>query len=387
MSVYCPACHSQNLDIMFDMGHQPMSLVALQDSPDKSDCLERHSILMAICQECSHVHNIHFNPDYPNYSAGCHMYNNGSLWADHMDKVKWRAECTPSKLDTVIEIGAGDCSFLDSLEFDDDVVKIAVDPANKSAEAAEELGIHHIHDKFCADDHIPDGAESVLLIMRHLLEHMEHPRDFIESIAIRGHNRKHITNLLIEVPNCEKALADTRIEDWTYEHAQHFTPKSLDTMLWHCGFEKVVVSTSYGGEVILAEAQTRPKDRSKVADTVARYAKAQRNIEHERTWICDNLDKIVFWGGAGKSAMFIRKFLLPENTRVVDSHSTKWGMYVPGTRIEIKPPVGIRESDYIIATTSWRAEDIAKEIVRDDIPCRVLLKFVNGEFVEVPLGN
>jgi hypothetical protein len=371
------------------MGHQPMSLVALQSSADQSDCLERYRITLAICQECSHVHNIHFNPNYPNYSAGCHMYNSGLEWQAHMRRVKFAAESTLA--DTVIEIGAGDCQFLDSIKVesgwkDQPVVKIAVDPAHSSAEAAEELGIHHVREKFCAAEHIPDGAERVLLIMRHLLEHMEQPRDFIESIVLRGHKRKHVTNILIEVPNCEKALRDTRIEDWTYEHAQHFTATSLEIMLRHCGFQHVHVEKSYDGEVLIAEAGMSPQERKVIPDTVDRYAKAQRNIEHERIWILENLDQIAFWGGAGKSAMFIRKFRLPENTVVVDSHETKWGMYVPGTRIPIRNPKVITEPNYIVATTSWRAEDIAREIVRDAIPCRALLKFVNGEFVEVPLG-
>jgi hypothetical protein len=87
--------------------------------------------------------------------------------------------------------------------------------------------------------------------------------------------------------------------------------------------------------------------------------------------------------------MFLRKFQLPNETMVVDSHEAKWGLYVPGTKIKILPPTRLFEGDlkWIVATTSWRAADIAKEIVLDNIPCRALLKFVDGVFVEVPLGK
>ena len=384
---YCPACHSQDLELLFDMGNQPMSLVALQNDPDQSDCLERYKIHLAICKQCCHVHNMYFNPNYPNYTAGCRMYNSGHDWQAHVATVKSFAET--QRVDTIIEIGAGDCEFLASLN--SDAVKIAVDPSHASAKAAEELGIHHVREKFHASAHIPEGAREVEIIMRHLLEHMEQPRDFLETIAIKGHDRNCRIELLIEVPSCSMALNDCRIEDWTYEHPQHFTPTSMEAMLRNCCFSDIDVRTSYGGEVLIARATSWPHTQNYIQGVIKNFKRMESNIQGTRQWFYDNMDAIAFWGGAGKSAMFIRKFKLPEQAIVVDSHDQKWGMYVPGTRIEIRDPEWLRRDHgrkrTIIATTSWRAYDIAKEIVRDNIPCRALMKFEAGQLVEVPLGN
>lgn len=103
----------------------------------------------------------------------------------------------------------------------------------------------------------------------------------------------------------------------------------------------------------------------------------------------DYIGQIAFWGGAGKSAMFLRRFQLPTHVTVVDSHSDKWLMCVPGTKIKISDPdVLFRYPvQYVIATASWRADDIAKEIVERNIPCKGLLKFEGGQLVEVPLGR
>jgi len=387
MTVYCPACHSQDLELMFNMGYQPMSLVALQDRPGASDALERYPIRLAICNQCSHVHNIDFNPNYTNYTNGCRMFNNGALWQSHMKYVQRRVECM--LVDTLIEIGAGDCSFLDAV--DTDAVKIAIDPAHASAVAAQELGIHHVREKFCADEHIPEGADEVGIVMRHLLEHMEEPRDFIEEIAIRAQDRADSVRLFIEVPNCELALQRLRIEDWTYEHVQHFTYRSMHKMLEHCGCTDIGVRRSYGDEVLIATGTLWPASRQDTKNIVEGYKRVEQNLEDYSLMMQDGVKdgSVAFWGGAGKSAMFIRMLKLPENALVVDSHDEKWGLYVPGTEIEIQPPCKLREGEprTVIATTSWRADDIAEEIRTYDYPVKQLLKFENGTLTEVDLGN
>jgi len=316
------------------------------------------------------------------------MYNNGEGWREHVIGV--RNEVERMHADLLIEVGAGDCSFLDSVKTNG--VKLAVDPSLDSAIAAKELGIQHIRGYFNPSFHIPDHDEPIPcvgIVMRHLLEHIEKPRDFLEDIIIAASNKCVFLKMVIEVPCCDKALRNGRIEDWTYEHPHHFTKKSLRKLLERCGAVDKYIKTSYGGEVLVASVNFWSDDQNDVDIICARYKMIEARISELKTWILDNNDSIAYWGGAGKSAMFLRKIGVPDDALVVDSHNNKWGMYVPGTRIQILPPTRLFEGDprTIIATTSWRADDIAREITRNDIPCRRLLKFQNGEFKEVPLGN
>jgi hypothetical protein len=131
---------------------------------------------------------------------------------------------------------------------------------------------------------------------------------------------------------------------------------------------------------------TTTRDIDEVVDS---YAQVAKNITYASEWIQELGDRVAFWGGAGKSAMFLRQFDLPSNTIVVDSHYDKWRACVPGTRIPIRPPTVLKKRpvEIIIATTSWRADDIRDEIIQRSIPCQKLLKFQGGQFVEVPLGN
>jgi hypothetical protein len=376
------------------MGDQPMSLVELQSDPQQSKDLLRHSIQMFICHNCTHVFNAAYDDSYVEYSdKGCRMFNSGSGWQEHIaDVYKMLEPITKDEtLDLIIEIGAGDCEFLAGI--DTHAGRIAVDPC-KAVESAANHGFTFYRDFFDPHKHIPKEAGNVLIIMRHLLEHFEQPRDILESISRAAKNRTSPTIVYIEVPSCENALHHCRIEDWTYEHPQHFTVNSMRAALRAAGLDHFIVLPKYDGEVLSVIVKIEPKANNEkdlcVETVLMDYEQTDQNISDTIGWLCHHSHCTVFWGGAGKSAMFVRKFHLPEDdTVVVDSHNEKWGSFVPGTGIVIHTPAILHETrpDYIVATTSWRANDIRDEIVRDDIPCKKLLKFEGGQLTEVPLGR
>jgi len=393
-TITCPACHSSDLELLIDMGEQPMSLVALEKDPHHSKVQECYPIVMLICRNCTHVFNSEYKSENVKYTAaGCRMFNAGSGWQEHINDVYQMLHpiTADEALDLVIEIGAGDCEFLAGI--DTKAGKIAVDPCESVLNAAR-YGFTFYREHFDPVQHIPRGAGNVLLVLRHLLEHFERPRDILESIARATKARPNPSILYIEVPSCENALRRCRIEDWTYEHPQHFTVGSMRALLRSAGLDHFIVLPKYSGEVlsvIVKIAPEEPHDSDLCTDLVLMdYERMEQNIAREMGWMRHHSLNTVFWGGAGKSAMFIRKFHLPEDdTIVVDSDEEKWGMCVPGTGIKIQPPSVLQDvrPDYVIATTSWRADDIRDEIVRDDIPCKTLLKFEGGELREVPLGR
>ena len=393
-STNCPACHSNDLELLIDMGDQPMSLVALEKDPHHSKVQKCHPIRMLICRNCTHVFNARYNSENVRYTdEGCRMFNAGSGWQEHIADVYRLLSpiVKDEELDLIIEVGAGDCEFLAGL--DTKAARIAVDPC-EAVLAAAQHGIPLFREHFDPVKHIPRSAGNTLIIMRHLLEHLERPRDILEDIAHASKAREHPTILYIEVPLCETALRNCRIEDWTYEHPQHFTINSMRALLRAAGLDHFIVLPKYEGEVLSVIVKIAPveiHDADLCVETVLMdYERVDQNIRRGIGWMSQYNKSTVFWGGAGKSAMFIRRFQLPEDdTIVVDSHEAKWGLCVPGTSIKIQSPSIMKDvrPHFVIATTSWRANDIRDEIVRCDIPCRTLLKFEGGEFKEVPLGR
>lgn len=382
----CPACQSTEIELMLDMGKQPVSLLNLQEDPAASSRLTRHSTRLYICRNCSHVHNFDFDPSHVAYSReGCRMYNEGIGWQKHVAKARTIVEQIPD-VDTIIEVGAGDCEFLSSIKTD--AHKLAVDPCEAVA-SAEQFGIDYIRDYFDPPTHMTHGDSGTVVVMRHLLEHMENPRELIEPIVHEANSMPNPTSLFIEVPCCQNALTRNRIEDWTYEHAQHFTLNSLLALFHACGIKAASCQTSYNGEVVLALARIDPDTAQPytIRSIVDKYNRAGTGIEKASRWVEDNIDNIAFWGGSGKSALLLNALRVPDSALVVDSHNKKWGFCVPGTGIKMRCPHELKHTpvDTIIATTSWRAEDIRDEILMYEIPCKKLLKFENGDFVEVPL--
>jgi hypothetical protein len=309
------------------------------------------------------------------------MYNDGAGWQDHVESVRSKVDAL--KADVVVEIGAGDCSFLKSLTATN---KIAIDPCDPPSELDD---IKFIQRTFLDDIELPVEGKMVI-ILRHLLEHVEKPRDFLEPIVKLARRRNDMTSIFIETPCCQKALTKCRIEDWTYEHPQHFTLNSMRWLLKNIGMEKFQVEASYDGEVLVASTLVTPEKEDDFPMRVREwYSAVQDNIIEVGRILRDRVDDIVFWGGAGKSVMFIRLFNLHEDSVVVDSHKEKWYMNVPGTCIPIRSPL---DPDWdkrkiVVATTSWRANDIKAEILRLGLPVEALYKFENGQLTEVPLES
>jgi hypothetical protein len=390
----CPACQSTNFELMFDMGDQPVSLVSLKGTSEESRKLETNPITLCICRSCKHVFNSSFRPDAVDYSdCGCRMYNSGAGWQEHLDNVRDEVLSLCFDMDDplVIEVGAGDCKFLDSLPHHLQV--LAVDPAEPTKVAGEELGIPVVSEYFDPFMDIPEGVKEVVIIMRHLLEHVMYPRDLLEQLVYVADVRDITLSVVIEVPCCENALKHRRIEDWTYEHVQHFTESSIDAVFVTAGFDNPNIVKSYGDEVLVASCTVYPnpsykKSLNEIDWLLSDYQKIGLNIVRTGAWIRDHLHEIAFWGGTGKSAMFLRKFGVPDHAIVVDSHEEKWGLYVPGTGIPLLSPGCLWGRGYpsiVIVTTSWRALDIRDEIKSKQLPVKQLLKFEGGELVEVEL--
>jgi len=375
----CRCCNSFNTYFLHNAGDQPLSLVAMKDTPSKSCELERKPVRLMICHKCGHVTNEEFDHCKEYTGDGCRMYNKGGEWHNHM------LDTADSIIDSfdfslIVEIGAGDCEFLDMINTS--AVKVAIDPCD-AVERASDLGIHYVKEYFDARTHLPESVGDTLVVMRHLLEHLKHPSDMLEAIAHRASRREGGTSLFIEVPCVEKALRDTRIEDWTYEHPQHFTYSSLIHLVTRCGFSVEWCDVTYDGEVLTMLCHYQPTNLA-IIDIINAFAKLPLTLAKTTSELKD-MD-VAYWGGAGKGATFLNTIGAPPHAIVIDSDPDKWGLFVPGTAIEIRPPAYLIEFpvDTIIATTSWRAKDIMEEILSDDIPCNRMLTFVHGKFEEIP---
>jgi len=370
----CPVCKSHCTEFMFDVGNRPTSVCQLSSDAEKSKDIRIRPIVLYICKQCLHVWNSQFDESFNDeYSgAGCTMYNNGTAWKEHIDKIV--EYVNNSTVRRVVEIGAGDGEFLRKIN----KPVIAYEPSEDFFKLRQK-GLNSVREYY-----IPGQVKHYdgdLIVMRHVLEHIHNPREFMESM--RASCLKQCTHIevFIEVPNAEKALNYSRLEDWTYEHPNHFVENSLRALMGYSGWKELFISSPYDNEVLVYCGHCASTTLDAAECTIKRFSTLRDSLTEAKMKL-DRLrqdHQIVFWGGAGKSMMTLFEMMQPGD-RVVDSDQRKFGCYVPGTDTCIESPRILFELKPIIfITTNWREQDIREEIKRCGFPTHRILTLKNGE--------
>jgi hypothetical protein len=277
------------------------------------------------------------------------MYNGGGSWSKEV--VDFYLEQTMYS-HRLVEIGCGDGSLLDKLAIPHSV---GFDPA-----PLENVNRRwqFVNDYFMPTVDIRRTKPDTI-IMRHVLEHMPDPVDFLDSLAfICYENGLGNTELIVEVPCNQKARKDARQEDWTYEHPHHFSLKSLSLAMSRWDLREL--GTFYNGEVAYAVAT--PIDMK----FASRMRQVNRSYENATYFDWFNQNKPIVWGGAGKSAFHLQQLhhsigKLPIVT-VTDADERKHGKYVPGLPYKIVPPREVPAGKPFLVLTTWRLKDIVDQI-------------------------
>lgn len=382
----CPICFSKSVETLLNTPKLPVSIMDVTSNPEQSVKSHRARARYMYCQNCAHVFNATFQSDLVDYeAASCRMFNNGAAWQQHIQDLQ--AYISRQGYDRIIEIGAGDGQFLAGVNCE---FKLAYEPS-EDWKKCETLGIRVVDDYFDPDIDSPLFPEdNNLYLMRHVLEHIENPREFIEKI-IQGCPNNF--SMIVEVPCIVPALVNRRIEDWVYEHVQHFTPTSLKRLFTSLGCQIIRCETKYNNEIIVLHAK---RVRGDATDMVMKYCDefsatyddsidaAQKQIEG----YLNSGKRVAYWGGIGKSAMFLHQVGVAP-MRVVDSDERKAGLCVPGMEAKIEHCTSLLEFpvDVIVITTAWRADDITAEIIRRGIKCEKVLAYRKGILTEMNLGQ
>jgi len=318
------------------------------------------------------------------------MYNQGVGWWTHLEELaQLLCETYQAWGKTIIDIGAGDGGFLDiinqqSLDKALETRCIAFEPGIES----ETCRMNNL--EVYADYFVPQRDMSKfkpdILVCRHVLEHLQAPRDFVAEIAYYANMNQVYPIFVAEVPCITKALDTYRITDFLYEHASNFTQRSLRVMFEDVGWTTLNEFLAYNDEVAVWIGCPQP-------DAVIPKFEVQAKTFRNHTWdavtnIRSGLETrrkagltIAFWGGTGKGAAFLNAYRLNDD-RVIDSDIHKVGRHVPGTAQKIEFADALLENpvNTIVITTRWRAADIYNEIKEKGIKYSELL-VLDGSFL------
>jgi len=389
-SVSCPACGYHVAVNFYDGGRAPLTTLAWPKSTEQAQGMTKLPLDFVRCVDCGHVFNRSFRyEDVPYSDKPNLMYNQGKLWKEHLKATQELILSRLPEKPVVVEIGAGDGHFLKALAKQRPEGRyIAYDP-NGSLDTEEGL-IEFYAELFDPAVHLGQYRPD-LIIVRHMLEHLENPLAFVQTLGFAADWEGLNTALFVEVPCIDRVFETGRTVDFFYEHNSHFTTASLGRLLGRSHAHLEQIARGYEDEVVYAYARLGHYEAGRLMSDNARQFFTQAKdmddqVSRQLTELANSGKSVAVWGGTGKAATFINRYGVDKDRFpiVVDSDREKAGTYVPGTGQVIHTPQVLLKQpvDVIVITTQWRARDIALEISQRQISCEQLLLEYQGKLVD-----
>ncbi|MBN2304341.1 MAG: methyltransferase domain-containing protein [Anaerolineae bacterium] len=354
----CPISLSDAIKPVLAIDRVPVHCNILWPTRDAARNAPKGDIHLAYALESGHLFNTAFDPGLMEYTE---TYENSLHFSPRFQQY---ADALARRLvDTydlhgkhIIEIGSGKGDFLHLICSLGDNRGTGFDPSYEPDQdgAAADDRVTFVQD-FYTDQYT--GQQADFICCRHVLEHIEHPREFIASVR-RSIGDRYDTVVYFEVPNIAYTLRDMGIWDLIYEHVSYFSVHSITRLFIESGFRVLNVGEAYAGQFLgievapVAVRSDTTWDQWSHLDAFTGYVDAfaeqyRRKVE---TWQ-QHLDRIsqqgqraVIWGGGSKGVTFLNVLKAFDLIGyVVDINPRKQGKHVAGTGQELVPPEFLRD--------------------------------------------
>lgn len=368
----CPVCGSTDLTVFFELPQVPIHIGVQWASPEEARRCPRSDIRLAVCEACSFITNVAFDPVNLEYAHGYENSLNFSAvhraytqaMARHLvDNYQLRGK-------EIIEIGCGRGDFLSLLCTLGNNRGVGFDPGSNGEDIDPQLGdrITFIRDYFSERYRHCRGD---LICCRQAFEHIPDPVSFLDMLGRMLERRSSV--LYFETPNVAFVLRELSIWDLIYEHCSYFGIPSLVRVFERCGFHVHDVRETYEQQFLSIEAsrtetETPAKEwlpASTITEAAARFAHAAtRKLEHWQQTVrrlAEEKQRVALWGGGARGVTFLNLLEVGDTIPcVVDINPRKQGKHVPGTGQSIVPPEFLREykPDLIIVTNPIYKDEI-----------------------------
>lgn len=385
----CPICNSLDLIPFIEIPNVPIFCNQLFSSYEEAIQITKGTINLSFCQICGHIFNTAFNPELMKYSQAyensLHFSMRFQDYARSLAKDLIQRYALNGK--SVVEIGCGKGDFLDMLCEYGNNRGIGFDPSYEEdrLDKRDNIRFKVIQDLY-SEKYADQQAD--LICCRHVLEHIEEPRNFIDSVRQTVGDRLD-TIVFFEVPNVMFTLKELGIWDLIYEHCGYFSKPSLAHLFNSCGFDILSLSDTFGGQFECIEAvpsATELKKEHDFGETVQDMSQYVGKFSDAYTrkikeWECKleklNIDKkkVVLWGAGSKGVSFLNTLGVTDQLPyIVDINPHKQGMYVAGTGQQIVSAESLQDyrPDVIIVMNPLYIKEVEQMVRQLDIYCSVI---------------
>lgn len=216
--------------------------------------IEEYSRSLSQCLDCGHIYSIHnydlndlYNHMYVDSVYGTELISTFNKIislpkekSDNFKRVKRVINFMSHKDNRplrVLDVGSGLCVFLYEVMKKTNWDCYALDPDERQAKHAQDLGINSIH---CDFNNFKNEKSFDLITFNKVLEHLKNPEDFLEKAK---QLLSHDGIIYVEVPDGEEALKDSpEREEFFIDHHHAFSFRSLGVLLEKSGFSCLEIS-------------------------------------------------------------------------------------------------------------------------------------------------
>ncbi len=354
--IKCPLTDSTNTAIIYEQQGVPLIQNKVYPTAEEAKSAKKINVTLAQSLENGFVFSANFDDSIIDYDQ--HYQNeqsNSNYFKDHLYNVISIMEKNHMLGKKIVEIGCGKAFFLDMLAEKGENIT-GFDPTYEGNSP-------RVVKDFFSEKYSDIAAESIIL--RHTLEHISKPFDFIQTIAKANNNKGFI---YIEVPTFEWIVNNNASEDVFYEHCNYFTLETLQQF-----FTESVGGHFFNGQYIYVIADlSKVKQKLEKRDFKTYTIKFKDKITAYQELLAANKN-IAIWGAGAKGSTFLN-LIDKEATRVtcvIDINPKKQNQFLGGTGHPIIKPENL--ANYGIDTVIVMNVNYIDEIKKFTDPLKIKL--------------
>lgn len=385
-SLQCTVCGTSEINVFVEITQVPIHCNVLWPTKREALSAPRGDLRIGYCKKCGHVFNTAFDPALMEYTQAyensLHFSPSFQRFAEEL--VDGLIERYGLRSKDIVDIGCGKGDFLKLICARGKNRGWGFDPSYVPEKKETASSVTFIQE-FYSEKHTNYAAD--LVACRHVLEHIQFPREFVANVR-RSVGNRFKTAVYFEVPNILYTLRDMGIWDMIYEHCSYFSSPSISRVFSSSGFDVTDVRETFGGQYLSIEAHATASPVGSMPDNSVDYISglvegfATSNQQKTAFWkdqlssFTNSSRRVVVWGGGSKGVTFLNVFRNHKAIEfMVDINPRKQGMHIAGTGQKIVGPEFLKEyhPDNVIIMNPLYQKEIEQSLAALGLNAQVLV--------------